>query len=284
MRGNIVGRTGLKLQRRTLEGGMLKAHVLNHLTTPLIRRQLLQPSLFAIEHANACGTIDLVSAEDKEIAVDVLDIHLEVGRTLSTVDHHGHTMLVGNAHDVLHRIDRTKDVAHMTNRYDARLLSEKASISLHVEDAVIAHRYDLKHNALLACLQLPGHDIGVVLHCGDDDFIAFLHTLVSESAGDQVQSLGGATGEDDLCGGLGIEKSSYRFTCLLVQLGSLLAHPVHAPVYIGIDIEVFFAHSVQDTEWFLCRSRIVEIDQRLVVDFTRQYREIFPHLIDIVHS
>ena len=122
-----------------------------------------------------------------------------------------------------------------------------------------------------------------MLHGGDDDLIASLHTFVGESAGHEVQSLGGAACKNNLCSGLGIEEPAHRLARLLMQLGSLLAHPVHSPVHIGIDIEVFLAHGIQDTEWFLCRSRIVEVDQRFVVDLARQYREIFPHLIDIVH-
>ena len=115
MRCYIVGRAGFELQWRALEGGMFKAHVLDHLTAALVRWQLLQPSLFAIEHADAGRTIDFMPTENKEIAVDVLYVHLEVRRTLGTVDHHGHAMFVGDAHDVLDRVDRSEDVAHMTN-------------------------------------------------------------------------------------------------------------------------------------------------------------------------
>ena len=45
--------------------------------------------------------------------------------------------------------------------------------------------------------QLPRHDVGVVLHFGDDNLIAFMQVGASERAGYQVDGLGGSSREDD---------------------------------------------------------------------------------------
>jgi hypothetical protein len=46
--------------------------------------------------------------------------------------------------------------------------------------------------------QLPGNDVRVVLHAGDQDFIAFLQQQLPKAVRRQVDARRSATGEDDL--------------------------------------------------------------------------------------
>lgn len=80
--------------------------MLYHLAAALIRRQLLKPTLLAIEHTNASGAVHLVTTKDKEIAIQILHVDGEMRGALGSVDHHGDIVLMGNGDHLLHRIDR----------------------------------------------------------------------------------------------------------------------------------------------------------------------------------
>ena len=100
MRCHIVGSARLELERQALEGGLLPRDFVYHLATTLIRRQLLQPLLLAVEHANACRTVHLMTAERKEVAVHRLDIDLEVRSTLRTIYQNGDAVLMSGLDDL----------------------------------------------------------------------------------------------------------------------------------------------------------------------------------------
>ena len=107
MSGDVVRRASLKLEGKALEGGLLPRHLIDHLTTTLIGRQLLEPFFFAIKHADACRTIHLMTTKGEEIAIHRLHIHLEVGRTLGTIHQDRDIVSVGHTDNLLHRINRS---------------------------------------------------------------------------------------------------------------------------------------------------------------------------------
>ena len=111
--GHIVGRSGLKLQRRTLVGGLLETHGGYHLSPALIRRQFFQPFLFSVKHANARGAIHLMTAQCKEVAVHVLYVDFQVGCTLRSIHHEGYAMGMSHGYHFLHGIHRSQHIAHM---------------------------------------------------------------------------------------------------------------------------------------------------------------------------
>ena len=178
--GDIVGGACLKLEGRALEGGMLKADVLYHLATALIGRQAVEPLFLAVEHADAGGTVHLVAAEGEEVAVYLLHIDGDVGCALGAVDHHGHVVGVGDAYHLLYGVDGAQHIADMADADDAGARGEEALILVEEQLAALVDGYDLDHDAALACLELPGHDVGVVLHDGDDDLVALGHAGFGE--------------------------------------------------------------------------------------------------------
>lgn len=64
--GYIIRCSGLKLQRRLLKGRLLKADMLYHLTATLVRRQLVEPVLLAVEDAHTGRTIDLMAEKARK--------------------------------------------------------------------------------------------------------------------------------------------------------------------------------------------------------------------------
>ena len=155
--------------------------MLNHLATTLIGRETVEPFLLAIEDADSCGAVHLMTGESEEVAIEVLDIDGEVGNALGTVDHHRNPMLMGDADDVLNGIDGSENIAHMGAADNFRLVGEELLVFVETELSVVGHRYDFQYDAFLPCLQLPWNNIGVVLHRRYNHFVAGLHELVAES-------------------------------------------------------------------------------------------------------
>ena len=54
-------------------------------------------------------------------------------------------------------------------------------------------------------------------------------------------------------------------------------------MYVGIHIQVLIPHGIEHHERLLRGSRIIKIDQRLLINLATQNREIFAYLIYIVH-
>ncbi len=147
-------------------------------------------------------------------------------------------------------------------------------IGRHVEESRVVNGDDLELQPFLLGLKLPRHDVGVVLDGRNHDFIALAHERVAKRAGHEVDSLGGATGKHHLCGGARIEETAHRLSRLLMQVGGLLAHPVHPAMHIGIDVEVFLTHGIEHTQRLLCGGRVVEIHQRLAIDRAGEYGKV----------
>ena len=82
--------------------------------------------------------------------------------------------------------------------------------------------------------EMPGHDVGVVLHDGQHDLVARLDALAAESLGDEIDRLGRAAGEDDLFGRRGVEEGAHLFARALVALGRRIGEIMQAAMNIGV--------------------------------------------------
>ena len=282
--GHIVGRSCLKLKGQALEGGTLPRHLVDHLATTLIGRQLFEPLLLAIEHANARRSVHLMSAESEEVAIHGLNVDLEVGCALGSIHQNGDAMGVGYLDDLFNGIDGAQNVAHMGHTDNLGLIGDERFELIQTQDTIIGNGKMLHDDASFHGLELPRDDVGVVLHLCDNHLVAGLHLRFAERAGYQVDSLRGATCKDDLLDLTGVDKRAHLFTCRLVQIGSLLTQVVDTTMHVGIHIEILVAHGIEHHEWLLRSGRIVEIDQRFLIHLARQNREIFSYLIEIVHK
>ena len=223
-----------------------------------------------------------MAAENEEIAVEVLYVDGEMRGTLRTVDHHRHTVFMGYVDELLHGIDRAEHVAHLRHAHHFRVLVEESLVGFNIKHASIRHRNDAQTDAALTGLQLPGHDVAMMLHDGDNDLVAHLHKFIAEGTGHKVESLGGATGEDYLAGSAGVDEAAHSLAGLLMQFCGLHAEVMDTTVHIGIGVDILVAHGVEHTQRLLRSGGIVKIDERLAVDLTAQDREIGPDVLNIV--
>ena len=223
-----------------------------------------------------------MSAESEEVTVELLHVHLEMRCALRPVYQHRHTVRVGNAYHLPHRIDRSEDVAHMGDTHYLGALREHAGIRFHVKLALIVHRYHPDSHSATGSLKLPRHDVGMVFHHGNDDFIALFHEFLAERGRHEIDALCRSACENHLLGLSGIDETAHRLARRLMQFGCLLRQIVHTTVHVGVGVEILMPHGVEHTKRLLRRGGIVEIYQRSVVDCGGKYGKILAYGVYIV--
>ena len=101
-------------------------------------------------------------------------------------------------------------------------------ILIHAEITVVVAVHDLDDNALLGPQELPRHDVGVVFHHGDDDFIARVQERPPIAGGNQIDGFRPALGEDDLVMIRRVQKAGDLVAGLFIGIRRQLAHAVIA--------------------------------------------------------
>ena len=161
----------------------------------------------------------------------------------------------------------------MSHADKTRTVGEELFVFVEQQTACVVDGNHLDADAAPLGKQLPRHNVGVMLHDGEDDLVALPHHLLAEGGGHQVDGFCGAPGKDNLLHLGGIDEAAHRLAGGLVQVGGLLREIVHAAVHVGIDIEILVAHGVEHTQRFLRGGGIVEIHQRTVIDLPRENGE-----------
>ena len=150
------------------------------------------------------------------------------------------------------------------------------------EVAVVVDRRPFDHGAAAFAMEMPGHDIGMMLEDREHDLVALADHHAAEGLRHQVDGLGGIAGEDDLVLGRRVDEPADTFARILESLGRGIGEIVQAAMDIGIVLVHRLAHALEHRLGLLGGSRIVEIDQRLAVDLARQDREVAADGLDVV--
>ena len=148
--------------------------------------------------------------------------------------------------------------------------------------AAIVDRQHAQLGALLLAQHLPGHDVGVMLHRGDQDFIAGADVLAAIALRDQVDGLGRAAHKDDLALVGGIQKALHRAPRRFVLLGRVLGEIVHAAMNVGVVALVVMRDGVDHRPRLLRGRGVVEVHQRMPVHLLLQNGKIAANRLDIV--
>ena len=167
----------LELVGQVIVGGaFLEADTANHLASALIGRHRLEELRLADQRAYSGRSVDLVAGEGIEVAVQVKHVHREVRGGLGTVHQHPCSRCVrGRAH-LLDGVDGAERVGQVDDRYEAGALTEQAEVRLEIELSFVADGNHPQARSALLAQHLPRHDVGVMLHVRDEDFIAFVQT------------------------------------------------------------------------------------------------------------
>src|SRR5208337_4049228 len=91
-----VGRSSLELLGCRSIRGLLKRDGLDHVASGLPGRHRLEMAELAVEHSDAHGPENLVAGERVEIAIEVLNVDINVGNRLGSVDDDRGAVLVSH--------------------------------------------------------------------------------------------------------------------------------------------------------------------------------------------
>src|SRR5690606_12880851 len=171
---------------------------------------------------DAGRAVQLVPGEGIEVTIQRLDVDCLVSHRLGTVDQHYGAGLMCQTHDLGDGINRTKRIGHVTYANEPRPFIQKFGVSLHIELAVVRNRDHANHGACLFRHQLPRHDIGMVLHTAEQNFVASLELAAAPARRHQIDGFRGTTGEYDLVDVRGVKKRTYLLTAAIVQIGTVL--------------------------------------------------------------
>ncbi len=180
---------------------------------------------------------------------------------------------MGKLCDRRHIRHRAQHVAHVRDGDHLRLRPDGGAHRVHVERAVLGEPHPAQHGAVALAQEMPGHDVGMVLHDRQHDLVARLDPR-AERRGDQVDALGRALGEDHIVRGRRIEESAYGFARSFVGLGRLVRQRMQAPVHVGIGGAHLVRHRIDHGVRLLGAGGIVEIDERMPVHLPGQDREL----------
>ena len=103
-----------------------------------------------------------------------------------------------------------------------------------VELTVAVDRQVLDLRARLLAEQLPGHDVGVVLHLGQQHHVATADVLARPGVAHQVDRLGGVANEHDLLRRRRADETGQLRPGALVERGGLGGELMHAAVDVRV--------------------------------------------------
>ncbi len=95
----------------------------------------------------------------------------------------------------------------MRKGHQARAQVEQALVGSQVQQTILAHRDELQAQVFLGGQDMPGHQVGVVLHLGQDNHIARPQVGPPPGVGHQVDRLGGVACVDHLARGRRMDKA-----------------------------------------------------------------------------
>ena len=121
-----------------------------------------------------------------------------MGHRLGAVDDNGGSVLVSHIDHELDGIHGAQGVRDMPERHQLGAAGKQLFVSFEPQLACIGDRHDPQRCTGLGTEDLPGDDVGMMFHPGDDHLIAWSHVLPSEAVGRQIDRLGRAADEDHL--------------------------------------------------------------------------------------
>ena len=121
----------------------------------------------------------------------------------------------------------------------------------------------------------------MVLHGGDKHFIAGLHLRAPESLRHEVDAFRRAAHEDDFARVGGVEEFLDGQPRGLILFGRVLGKKVDAAMDVGVAALVVARDRINHRARFLGRGGVVEIHERIAMNFLVKDRKIGAHTFDV---
>ena len=242
---------------------MIEVNVLDHLASAQEGRHRLQQSLAGPKKAHACGAAKLMGAAHQEITAQSGHIHHQVGQALTGIHEHQSPGGVGQLHHLLNRIEAAEGIAHLHQAYELGALADLAAQILQIQLTALGEARMAQHAASARRQQLPGDQVGVVLHHREQHLITGAQVGLAPAASHQVDRLAGIAGKHDFSRiGRTDEGGSFAAGCLKA-FSSASTELVGAAVHVGVVVVVVVLQGRQYLTGLLAGGGVIEIDQRL---------------------
>ena len=194
------------------------------------------------------------------------------------------THRVGGLDELAERRDRPQGVGHPGHGQDLGPLVQQRSQLREVELPVVGQRDVAEDRAGHLRRELPGHDVRVVLHVGEEDLVALLQELAPPPLGHEVQRFGGPAREHDRARVRSAEERRELGARALEGLRRLLTERVDPAVGVRVVVRVEVGDGVDHLTRLLGRGGRVQVDERVAVDRALQDREVAPDPLDVQHA
>src|SRR5271155_323843 len=237
---------GFEAMGRSVVGDGLPGHFLDHLAAALVWRQRFEKFALAVEYADSCWPVDLVPGENVEVGVEFAHVDIEMDRALRTVNDHGNAALMSEPDHILDRRRCPEDIGHLRYRDDLRAIAQRAFERLERKGAVIGDVDPTQDRALALAMEVPRHDVGVMLHHAQHDLIARADASETKAGGDEIDRLGRRAGENDLVVRSGVDEPPHRFPGRLISLGRRVGEIMQSAMHIRVFVLVGVGDPVND--------------------------------------
>mmetsp|Transcript_112703 Transcript_112703/g.318486 ORF Transcript_112703/g.318486 Transcript_112703/m.318486 type:complete len:253 (-) Transcript_112703:802-1560(-) len=190
------GCASLELVRDVSVSGTLEAYLVDHLAAAEEGGRGAQQLRAAPEETHARGTAHLVTAADHPVRTQRLDVDDHVRHTLARINEDPRSHCVRAFHDPLNWIRATEHVGDVAKGHETRAGPNQRLELFSVEHAIGRQARESQFCASLLSDLLPRHQVRVVLHDSQNDFVPRLQLGAGPSPGNDVDGLRGISCED----------------------------------------------------------------------------------------
>ena len=203
-------------------------------------------------------------------------------RALRAIDQNRNAALMRNAADFLDGNNRSQRIRHMRDGDQLRLFRQRLFEGFDMEGPIVIDRNPDELRTLPLADEMPRHDIGVMLHDRQNDLVALADMRHPPAIGDRVDRFRRGLREDDLVHRTSIQEPAHLLARRLVSLRRRIRQEMQPAMDVGIFVTIGMRDRIDHGLRLLGRSAVVEIDERLAIDFTRQDREVPANGLDVV--
>ena len=199
---------------------------------------------------------------------------------LRCIHQYWNSLCVSRGNDFCNGIEGTQGIGNMGECQDFYLGVEQVLQCLQIQFSFVVKWDDLQLCFFGQTNLLPGNQIGMMLHCTDQNLISGLQAGQGKTLGYQIDSIRSPAGKNNLFGLWRVEETGTTFATAFVQGSCLGSQSVNPTVYIGVVLLVVFSLSFNHYLRFLGGGRIVEVHQ---IGEVLKNRKALPNLLWTEH-
>ena len=265
-----IGRSRFKATGDSAKRRSRKINRLYHIAAALIRRHFFQNFGARIKHADSRGTANFVPGKNKKIASDILHVQREMRRRLRGIDKGERSGGMRGSTNFFYGINGSERVRSLRNTDDFCFFRNQTFQRGNVERTVITHRRNDNFCARAPGNELPRHDVGVMLHFGQQNFVAGAKICAAPTCRHEVYRFRCATRKNAFPRFTRIQENGNAFPRTFEIRRRLLAQPIKPAVNVCVAFCIEITDGINYTLRFLSRCRAVEINRRRILPQKRE--------------